>query len=185
MAGQQKQQQLQLQQQQQQQQQLGSCTAADIRRLLHRAVCTVKEKQNDEESKKIDYELMERRWSSFLSSVEKHGKMTTANFIKVYTDGPLNGGTGRFRDLHLRLRGAAAAELGFVFLHSLQAAKADSIAHKTLQQLQQIPPLWCCGCVSSPNEEGSLVQVLESDVPKKRRCIQEVLRQAIQTVRNM
>ncbi|CDI80555.1 cardiolipin synthase, putative [Eimeria acervulina] len=98
--------------------------------------------------------------------------MTTANFLNVYTDGPLNGGTGRFQDLHVQLRGPAAAELGFAFLHSLQAAKADSLADKALKELQQVSSFRLSAVISA---------VLESDVPKRRRCIQEVLRQAIQT----
>ncbi|XP_026189886.1 uncharacterized protein LOC34618015 [Cyclospora cayetanensis] len=80
--------------------------------------------------------------------------------ISVDTTGPSVGGTGHFQDLHVRLCGPAATDLGLVFHQSLHAAQAESLAAEALQQLQQ---------------------VLESDILKNRRCIQEALQLAIQT----
>ncbi|OEH78511.1 cardiolipin synthetase [Cyclospora cayetanensis] len=98
--------------------------------------------------------------------------------ISVDTTGPSVGGTGHFQDLHVRLCGPAATDLGLVFHQSLHAAQAESLAAEALQQLQQHldrPPSVPLAGV------GSALQVLESDILKNRRCIQEALQLAIQT----
>nr|ASN64460.1 cardiolipin synthase [Eimeria falciformis] len=327
----------QLQLQQQQQQQLSRCSRVEMQHALRRSVHTLQTLQAEEAAAKglpapdIDYDLLERRWCGFLSSVEKHGKTSTGNIIQVYSDGdatlhamleaigsaehfvflesyifdssppaakvkdalkaaaargcvvillidgvgsfdiasswiaellhagahvaifnpplpsafysaavaaagaaatavpaaaaaaaagelhalrvgplalrdhrktlvvdgwkafvgsfnisqdatsPLTGGNGRFQDLHAKLCGPAALDLGYVFLHSLQAAEAATLAQRAESCLEQVGNPWSCGCVSADREHSSLVQVLESDVVRGRRGIQRVLQEAIQT----
>ncbi|KAL8427054.1 hypothetical protein Efla_005210 [Eimeria flavescens] len=49
----------------------------------------------------------------------------------------VTGGTGRYQDLHARVKGPAARDVGLVFVHSLQAAQAEALAVEAERQLLQ------------------------------------------------
>ncbi len=70
-------------------------------------------------------------------------------------------GTNLFRDAHLRIEGPAAADLAHMVEEVVQDRTGESLP--ALREL-------------APREDGSLVQILESNVRRQRRAIQKALR---------